>query len=326
LREDDLVVAIRALVDADAPARVRVGIGDDAAVWQPSRSHRSAITTDALIEDVHFKRAWASDREIGIRAMVANVSDLAAMGARPILATVALGFPSAFGNENVLELYRGMLEVARQARLCIVGGDLTRAPVVTIAITLVGEVRDSNLKLRRGARAGDAIVVTGPLGAARAGLDVLRESVKLEGALVEEALRAYRTPQARLAQGRWLGASANVHAMMDCSDGLSTDVARLCAASGTGALIDDVPIAACAAAAARALGVDAAGYALAGGEEYELIAAIAPRALTYLSARFHARFNRALLRVGEIRKDPEMLVRIGDRLETLAPAGFDHFA
>jgi len=325
LREDDLIAAIRRLLDGASNARVRVGIGDDAAVWQPSRSHRSVITSDALIEGVHFNRSWMNDREIGVRAMIANVSDLAAMGARPVLGTVALGFPKAFAVDDVLELYRGMLAVAGQVGLAIVGGDLTRAPVLTISIAVVGEVRQSNLKLRSGARAGDAIVTTGMLGASRAGLDLLRGRITLEAALAQAALLAYRTPQVRLREGLWLAASANVHAMIDCSDGLSTDLGRLCAASNVGAAIVEVPIAPAAAAAARALGTPETDYALAGGEDFELIAAVAPRALTYLTARFRARFGRQLYRIGEIRAGTGLQLRIDDRDVSLAVTGYDHF-
>lgn len=325
MREEELVTAIRTLVESGCGARVRVGIGDDAAVWQPSRSRRSVITTDALIEGVHFNRSWMSDREIGIRAMVANVSDVAAMGARPVLATVALGIPNAFPTQAVLELYRGMLEVAEPAALAIVGGDLTRTTAVTIAIAAVGEVRPSNLKLRSGARAGDALVTTGMLGASRAGLDVLRKRVVLDPPLAEAALRAYRTPQVRLREAWWLAASVNVHAMMDCSDGLSTDVTRLCAASGVGALIDEVPVAPSARAAAVALGIAPSDYALAGGEDFELIAAVAPRAMRYLCARFQARFGRKLYRVGEIRTGSGMLMRVDGREIPMAATGYDHF-
>ena len=325
MREDDLVAAIRALVDGVSNRRVRVGIGDDAAVWQPSRSARSVVTTDALIEGVHFDRAWMTDRQIGNRAMTANVSDLAAMGARPVLATVALGIPTTLGIDDVRELYRGMLEVATSARLEIAGGDLSRAPALTIAITAIGEVRPSNLKLRSGARSGDAIVTTGELGASRAGLDLLRGRITIEPALAATALDAYRTPRARLAEGVWLAASANVHALMDCSDGLSSDLARMCDASGVGALLDAVPVASAAVAAAAALGICATDYALAGGEDFELIATVAPRALEYLAKRFRARFGRKLHRVGEIRAGGGMVLRVGDREQPLTATGYDHF-
>lgn len=325
LREDDLVGAMRAIVERGAQ-RVCVGIGDDAAVWQPSRSHRSVITTDALIEDVHFSRAWMSWREIGARAMTANLSDVAAMGARPVLATVALGLAPAATFDDVLELYVGLADAAADGNCAIVGGDLTRAPALTLSITVVGDVRATHLKLRSGAKPGDVFACTGALGASRAGLQSLRGEVTLDEAVREEALRAFRSPRARLREGVWLGASANVHAMMDLSDGLSTDLHRMCERSGVGALVSDVPIAASAAAAARALGDDARQYALAGGEDFELLVAIAPRAFAHVASRFRSHFGRALARIGVACEDRALRLAIDGDERELTRTGWDHFA
>ncbi len=325
LREDDLIGAIRAIAERGA-SRAYVGIGDDAAVWQPSRSHRSVITTDALIEDVHFSHAWMSWREIGARAMAANLSDIAAMGARPVVATVALGIAPGVAFEDLLELYVGLTDTASQANCTIVGGDLTRAPAVTIAITVVGDVRATHLKLRSGAKTGDVFACTGPLGAARAGLQSLRGEVALEGTLGDEAQRAFRVPQARCREGVWLGASANVHAMMDISDGLSTDLHRLCERSGVGALVRDVPVSPSAVAAARVLGDDPQQYALAGGEDFELLVAVAPRAFGHLASRFRSHFGRALTRIGVACEERALRVIIGGNERELARSGWDHFA
>lgn len=273
MNEDDLVTAIAALTDG-ATSRVLLGIGDDAAVWQPSRSQRSVVSTDALIEGVHFSRDWMSPDEIGWRAMAANLSDLAAMAARPRLGTVALGVPPQWSSEALLQCYGGMARCARAYGLAIAGGDLVRAPVLTISITVIGEVRATHVKTRAGARSGDVFAITGALGASRAGLDVLRGAVKLDERAAAAARTAHVTPEPRIAMGRWLGASRHVHAMMDCSDGLSTDLARMARASGVGARIERVPVADAAAAAANALGVDPVGYALAGGEDFELLIAV----------------------------------------------------
>lgn len=325
LREDDVIGALRAIVERTA-SRALVGIGDDAAVWQPSRSHRSVITTDALIEDVHFSRAWMYWREIGMRAMTANLSDAAAMGARPILATIALGIAPGVSLDDVLELYGGLNEAAAGPGCAIVGGDITRAPAMTIAITVVGEVRSTRLKLRSGAKPGDVFACTGPLGAARAGLQSLRGEVALDGALRDEAQSAFRTPQARWREGLWLGASANVRAMMDISDGLSTDLHRMCERSGVGALVRDVPVAASAHAAALTLGEDPQQYALAGGEDFELLVSVAPRAYAHVSGRFRARFGRALEPIGVAREGPGLYELVEGAERELARTGWDHFA
>jgi thiamine-monophosphate kinase len=322
LREDDVVAAIEAIVEPLAHRRILLGIGDDAALWQPSRSHRCTITTDLSIEGVHFTRATMSLEDAGWRAMIANASDVAAMGAHPFLATVALGVPEGAGVGDVRELYRGLAAAARAVGLDIVGGDLSRAPVLTIGIAAVGEVRASNVKMRAGGRPGAVVAASGELGAARAGLDAAVNPQLLDGELAREALRAFHRPQARCAEGRFFGASRNVQAMIDCSDGLSTDLDRLCDASGCGALVERVPVSEQARAAALRLNEDPERYALAGGEDFELLVAIAPRAFEHLARRFETRFGRRLERIGILRAQPGIEFR-GERLER---SGWDHFA
>jgi thiamine-monophosphate kinase len=297
-------------------------IGDDAALWQPSRSRRSAISSDMLVEGVDFTREAMTLDDAGWRAMAANVSDLAAMGAKPVLATVALGLPGTIGVDEIVELYRGLAACASRYGVAIVGGDLSRAQALTIAISVVGEVRASNVKTRAGGRPGDVIAVTGALGSARAGLELTRRAEPIAADLAEEALRAFRRPCARVAEGRFLGASRNVTAMLDCSDGLSTDLGRLAAASGCGAVVEDVPVAPAARAVAGLLSEDPERFALAGGEEFELIAAIRPRAFRHLAARYALRFRRQLLRVGVLGEGTGVLWN-GAQLEL---SGWDHFA
>jgi thiamine-monophosphate kinase len=320
--EDDLIAKLHAIVSHAAPSALLVGIGDDAAVWQPSRSHRSVITTDALIEGVHFTRAAMSAAEAGHRALASNLSDIAAMGAKPVLATIAFGVGPDTDEAWILDCYRGIAALAERAKCAIAGGDIVRAPAITIAITIVGEVRPSNLKTRGAMLPGDVIAVTGPLGASRAGLAVAIEHPELlDDPAAAEALRAFRTPEPRLAEGRWLAASRNVRAMMDTSDGLSTDLARLARASNAGATIETVPVAECARALAPRAGADAHAWGLDGGEDFELLVSVASRAFTHLAGRFHARFGRPLLRVGIATAEPGLRHAGG---ATIEPAGWDH--
>jgi thiamine-monophosphate kinase len=215
-----------------------------------------------------------------------------------------------------------MTALAVASRCAIAGGDIVRAPATSLAITVIGEVRPSNCTLRSGVQPGDTIAVTGPLGASRAGLAVALERPDL-ATLPEaaDALRAYRTPVPRLAEGRWLGASRNVRAMMDCSDGPSTDLARLASASGVGIVIDAIPIAPCVPAIAAACGADAERWALDGGEDFELIVAVATRAFSHLAGRFRTRFGRELVRIGTATAEMGVRRATGDAVER---AGWDH--
>lgn len=294
-----------------------MGIGDDAAAWKPSRSHLSVITCDALIEDIHFTRAAFSFEEIGYRALASNLSDIAAMGAQPILATVALGIGPGISTNELLDLYRGIDSLARTSKTAIAGGDIVRTQKLMLTIAVVGEVRASNMKRRSGARNKDILAVTGPLGASRAGLD---------GDHSEEAHRKHRTPPPRLLEGRWLGASQSVHAMMDLSDGLAMDVPRMARASGLAAIIEQVPVAQAARAMAGSRGNDPQHYVLEAGEDFELLVAVAPRAFTHLSQRFQKRFGRPLLQIGRVHEGSGVTVRKGDLLEPLQETGWDHLA
>jgi thiamine-monophosphate kinase len=322
MSEDELVARIRERLRGVPAQRLALGIGDDAAAWQPSRSNRSVITTDALVEGVHFTRAAMSARDAGHRALASNLSDIAAMGARPVLATVALGFPAGTDEAWLLEAYDGIASLAARSRCAVAGGDLTRAPAITFAITVVGEVRASNLKTRAGALPGDVVAVTGPLGASRAGLLLATERPDLAAEPeLADVLAAYRTPQPRLREGRWLAASRHVRAMMDTSDGLSTDLARLCAASGTGATIESVPVHDGARRVAKRTQHDGARWALDGGEDFELLVSIEKRAFTHLAARFHVHTGRELLRVGTMTAEPGLRLTDGTAIN---PAGWDH--
>ena len=322
MTEDELVAAIRARLAGVPSGKVRIGIGDDAAVWQPSRGNRSVISTDALVEGVHFTRAGMTAADAGHRALAAALSDLAAMGARPVLATVALGFPKDTDTAWILACYDGIAALAKRARCAIAGGDLTRAPAVTLAITVVGEVRLSNLKLRSGARAGDVFALTGVLGASAAGLALVSAGKAASGdAAADAASAAYRRPEPRLREGAWLGGSWLVRAMRDTSDGLSTDLRRLCTASGVGAVVETIPVAPAARAIAARSGDDPEAWARDGGEDFELLVAVDKHGFAHLARRFRATFGKELLRIGHATEGAGVRLANG---AAIAPAGWDH--
>jgi thiamine-monophosphate kinase len=273
--EFELLALLRERLPAAGP-QVRLGSGDDAAISVPGGA--TATSVDALVEGVHFRRETASLRQIGRKALSTALSDLAAMGAAPGEAYVALGAPGELDEAELLEVAEGLAAVARETGTTIAGGDLTAAPALTLAVTVVGHSpRPEDFVTRAGARRGDILVVTGELGAAAAGL-LLLEDPGLSG---DDALRARQLdPTPRLAAGQAL-AAAGATAMIDVSDGLAGDAGHVAKASGALLLIDAdaLPIAAGVAAVAAAAGRDPLELAAAGGEDYELFAALPPAAV-----------------------------------------------
>jgi thiamine-monophosphate kinase len=317
-----------------AGASVQTGIGDDAAVLDVTPGAALLATTDLLIEDVHFRRAWAAPRDIGWKAMAVNLSDVAAMGGTPRWALVALAVPEETESADVDALYAGMQEAAAPHGVSIVGGDtcVSRAGWV-INITLLGEHAGSP-RLRSAAKPGDAVAVTGGLGWAAGGLTLLemgRQGAQAAGVTAPqwEALSgAHLRPTARVAEGRWLGAAAGVHAMLDCSDGLGTDLGHICRESGVGArvMLDRVPVSPEVQAVAKALKADATRWAVSGGEDYELVVTCDPATVGALTAGLASATGTPLTVIGEIEGLKEGVIFVDSAGEPVAmPAGYEHF-
>lgn len=320
LTEDSLIATIAAAIGA--PARpLRVGIGDDAAAWQPNAHHLSLITGDMLVDGVHFRRSDSTPERIGHKVLAKNLSDIAAMGGRPVLAVVALGITPDLDEEWYRAFYAGMSALARSTRCAIAGGDIVRAPALTIAVTVVGEVRRTSMRLRSGARPSDVLAVTGALGLAAAGLRVIDGGTARDR--FEAAVRAYEQPQPRLAEGVFLGASRAVHALMDLSDGLSTDVRRMARASHADAVIERGEL--FVHEALRNIDADPYSLILDGGDDYELLVAIDRRSFDYVAQTFRKRFGRPLRAVGRVEKgNGDIWIEHDGKREPLAAGGYDH--
>lgn len=300
--------AVRELLERWGPAAV--GIGDDGAVLDVPAGSRLVVSTDTTVEDVHFRPGWLTPREVGWRAAMAALSDLAAMGATPLGALLALTVPRRWRGE-VGELAHGLGDAAVRACAPIVGGDVTDGDRLALAITVLGHAPKP--LSRAGARAGDLLFVTGRLGGPGAALAAWDAG----GEPPAWARERFARPVARIAAGEWLAAHG-AHAAIDLSDGLAGDLAHLAAASGVRCVLDleDVP---------RFEGVDVT-QAVTSGEEYELlVAAPAADPVAFSAAFVAANDGLALTAIGRVEAGAGVVALRGGA-EVPLPRAYDHFA
>jgi thiamine-monophosphate kinase len=305
-------------------ARIAVASGDDAAVTVPKGA--TATSVDSLVDGVHFRRRTAPLRSVGRKALAAALSDLAAMGAAPGEAYVQLGVPDDLDQAGCLELGEGLAQVAAEHDVAVLGGDVTRAPALWLAITVVGHAGSAGELVRRaGASPGDILAITGELGGAAAGLLVL-DRPELEaavGAEVADSLRRRQLePRPRLRAGRAL-AAAWASAMIDVSDGLGGDAGQIAAASDVRLVIEleRLPVQAGVGELAAAAGVDADEMATGFGEDYELLVTLAPERVDEASAEVAAT-GSALTLIGAVERGEGVVLRAPDGSQRRAK-GFD---
>ena len=318
------------------PPWVAVGIGDDAAVIEPARGALDVLTTDAMVEGVHFDRRFGSMADLGHKALAINLSDLAAMGAIPRVAVLSLALPGDLAVGDVDRLLDGLLDLATRHRVALVGGNLARSPgPLFVDVTVLGSIRRRKVMTRDGARPGDGLYVTGEIGGAAAGLAWLqRQGVAgastgadaAAAAGVAECVDRFLRPSPRVRAGNRVARNRIVHAAMDLSDGVADGVAQMTQPAGLGARVDAeaVPIPDAARQWFAKAGRDPVEAALSGGEDYELLFAVPdrPRSRVRLLERVIAPLR--LTRIGTVTAESDLLVRRSSG-DTPLPRGFTHF-
>ena len=312
-----------------------MGPGDDAAVVAGSRNKRLVVTTDAVVEGVHFSRAFSSPTDIGHRALAVNLSDLAAMGATPRWALLSLMLPASTREADVEEIVDGLAALANRYGVSVIGGNITRTegPLI-VDVTAGGEVASRKWLTRSGARAGDAIYVSGTIGGAAAGLEMLQTGAGIgdpgtgNALPVPRCVAKYLRPEPRVDLGVAMGRNRVATAAMDLSDGLADALEQVGTASGTGVRIDAaaLPIDPGAHEWWTAQGADAVHAAVAGGDDYELLLAVPRKARGPLRNVVRQVANPPLTKIGEFTKDPRERVMIRAGKEEALPKGFEHFA
>lgn len=306
---------------------LRLGIGDDAAVIVPNRGSDWVLSCDAFLEGVHFLADVHPPDSVGYKALVRAASDLAAMGATPRLFLLTLALPSERTGKWLDQFLRGMGRAARSLGMRLAGGDTSKAASISMSVTVLGEARRRRVVLRSGARPGDIIYVSGKLGRAQLGLELMHKGVGGQRRFAE-LVRPHLYPRIRVSLGRWLAERRIASAMMDLSDGLSTDLGRLTSASHVGARIEAeriprVTIPAGLAKIVTGLNPDPLKMALHGGEDYELLFTVPRRKVKLLS---RAPAFRELSALGEITTDKHIILLGADgKAKNLAPQGWDPF-
>ncbi|MCS6925727.1 MAG: thiamine-phosphate kinase [Candidatus Binatia bacterium] len=299
---------------------VVLGLGDDCAAVM--LSGLTLLTTDALIEGVHFRREWTPFALLGEKAFAVNASDIAAMGGEPVCALLSLGVPGACAVEELEAFFDGFLRAATPWRTVLVGGNLSAAPCIMISVTLLGRAPYGTIT-RAGARVGDDLYVSGTVGDAALGLQLLQQG--REEAIAQESKTRFLSPTARLALGREIAARQLATAMIDISDGLLQDLGHLCEESQVGAVVEAAALP--LSPAYRALiGAQDCSLALTGGEDYELLFAAAPEQRAKIQ-QLALEVGCPLTRIGCIVPQAERITVRGPNGTRIAPEclGYDHF-
>lgn len=331
LGEHALLARLLARLPRTSPT-VLVGPGDDAAVLAKVRNERLVVTTDAVVERVHFSRAFSSPADIGHKALAVNLSDLAAMGATPRWALLSLVLPGAWPVGDVEELVDGFAALARRHAIDVVGGNLTRTdgPLV-VDVTAAGDAAPRRFLTRGGAKAGHEIFVSGALGGAAAGLEMLQAAADRGPGVGEQAdacVARHRRPEPRVRLGVAMARAKAARAAMDLSDGLADALKQVAAASGVGVRVDAerVPIDAGARDWWTSRQVDPLIAAVRGGDDYELLFAVAAKSGGALRSIARHVADPALTKIGVFTNDPRALVIVRAGKEEALPEGFEHFA
>ncbi len=323
-----LISRIRERAGAAAPG-VTLGIGDDAAVLAPVRGRSDVLTTDTLIEGVHFRRDWSTAGAVGRKAVLVNLSDLAAMGATPRAILLSLSLPGSLTVEDFDALIDGVVAEARSVNAVLIGGNITASPgPLVVTVTAIGTAHPRRILRRDGGRSGHALYVTGSVGAAAAGLGILASGAdrrSLADGPASCVSRYERPPELSRLSRKVAGYRAG-SACVDLSDGLADAVRQIAEASRTGASIDAerVPVDDAAAAWWRSAGLPVLERSIAGGEDYELLFAVPPKKHRgFLAAA--AAVGVRVTRIGALTTGDACVMSQGDEVLPM-PGGFGHFA
>lgn len=332
MNERDIIQCLLARCGVEQNGLLR-GIGDDCAVIEKNEQRSWLVTMDTLVESVHFDLNWHPPEKLGRKAVAVNVSDIAAMGGEPVFIFLSLGLPRGFDPSWMNSFSQGITGACREYGCMLAGGDTVMSREgVLITVTVIGEVPADQVVYRRGAFPGDVIWVSGSLGMAAAGLEICRNGITSAVTSLQPLVEAHLNPQPRVRLGRQLAESRIVHAMMDISDGLATDLSHLCAQSGVGAQIysDRLQASPALLEATSLLRQDPIDLMIRGGEDYELVFTSSPDAESEIAALAEST-GVAVTAIGTIvnQQGVRLVLSASDTEQQgeidISFAGYDHF-
>lgn len=311
------------------PENIIKAIGDDAAAFSGPAGEVTLVTTDLLVERIHFVRKATTGFNLGYKSLAVNLSDIAAMGGTAREAFISLAVPQDCQVAYLQDMYDGIKALAAEYGVNLLGGDTTSSTQdLIINIAVIGAVAENELLARDAAKIGDSIYTTGYLGDSRAGLHLILKGIAADTQALKALFNAHILPRPHLREGRFLATQAGVHATIDVSDGLSSDLGHIVAESRVGARIyaDRLPISPQLILFCERFQFDPVAYALAGGEDYTLLVTVAPEQATQVEKNYLGTFKQPLYCLGEITSGGQMeLVEADGEVKALAHTGWDHF-
>jgi thiamine-monophosphate kinase len=311
------------------PDNIVRAIGDDAAAFTVASDQVSLITTDLLVERIHFIRKTISGFDLGYKSLAVNLSDIAAMGGEAREAFVSIGIPLKCPLEYLEAVYDGMKHLAAKFDVNILGGDTTRSETdLIINVVVHGTAAKDQLLCRDAAEPGDVIFSTGYLGDSKAGLHLILNNLPVDSTAMQALYRAHVLPAPHLREGRFLAGQSGIRAAIDVSDGLSADLGHIAKQSALGATIDAsaIPVSESLQKFCAAFGFDLFEYALCGGEDYTLLCTAAPKNAEEIAQKFQKEFKRPLYRIGKMTADKRLEINYPDGTsKPISPRGWDHF-
>ena len=306
------------------------GIGDDCAIFGPYSGRVLLFTTDMLVEDIHFLKAKITPYQLGRKSIAVNLSDIAAMGGRPLILLISLAIPTEIDVELIQDIYKGMRDICTHYGVTIAGGDTVASPdKLVINVSLIGDAKENEVLYRSGAGPGDGIYSTGNAGDSFAGLTILKGEITLPKSIASHFITIHNEPKPLIETGMAVAASRLASAMIDVSDGLLSDLGHICKESGVGAKLfkDKIPISSELKQFASHVKFDPLKLALSGGEDYHLLITVPKGNIKDFEIMGKDKGLLPLYLIGEIVEGKDITMAADDgSLEKIESKGFDHFS